>query len=68
MDGFGRIYGEWNYQELLVNWKLEQRKESIRMISKFGEVILSFSEKKEFLKWRRSGVWLLGLVGHEWFS
>lgn len=51
-----------------MNWKLEQRKESIRMISKFGEVILSFSEKKEFLKWRRSGVWLLGLVGHEWFS
>lgn len=51
-----------------MNWKLEQRKESITMISKFGEVIISFSEKKEFLKWRRSEVWLLGLVGHEWFS
>ena len=50
-----------------MNWKLEQWEESIRMISRFGEVISSLSEKKEFLKWRSSGVWLLGLVRREWF-
>lgn len=63
MDGFGRIYGEWNYQELLVNWKLEQRKESIRMISEFGEVILSFSEKKGIFEVEE--VWGL-VVGFGW--
>lgn len=51
-----------------MEWKLEQRKESIRMINRFGEVIVSLRERKEFLRWTRSGVWFLGLVGREWFS
>lgn len=33
-----------------MNWKLEQWEESIRMISRFGEVIISLSEKKGILE------------------